>query len=74
MAELLALVGRHALAAARRPTPPEDIPLDGPALAVLGGRAVAMVLASSLARWLAVRPDPELDQTAGPRRRRGARR
>jgi hypothetical protein len=45
------------------PVPPDDLPLDGPALAVLGGIAVAMVLAFFLARWLAARPDPELEQT-----------
>jgi hypothetical protein len=45
------------------PVPPDDLPLDGPALAVLGGIAVAMVLAYFLARWLAARPDPELGQT-----------
>ncbi|HEX6652173.1 MAG TPA: hypothetical protein VF072_05480 [Thermoleophilaceae bacterium] len=45
------------------PVPPDDLPLDGPALAVLGGVAVAMVLAFFLARWLAARPDPELGQT-----------
>jgi hypothetical protein len=43
--------------------PPDDLPLDGPAMAVLGGIAVAMVLAFLLARWLAARPDPELGQT-----------
>jgi len=45
------------------PVPPDQLPLDGPALAVLGGVVVAMVLAHLLARWLAARPDPELDQT-----------
>ena len=45
------------------PVPPDDLPLDGPALAVLAGVAVAMVLAYFLARWLAARPDPELGQT-----------
>jgi MFS family permease len=45
------------------PVPPDDLPLDGPALAVLGGVLVAMVLAHLLARWLAARPDPELEQT-----------
>jgi MFS family permease len=45
------------------PVPPDDLPLDGPALAVLGGVAVAMVLAFLLARWLAARPDPELGNT-----------
>jgi hypothetical protein len=45
------------------PVPPDDLPLDGPALAVLAGVAAAMVLAYFLARWLAARPDPELGQT-----------
>ena len=39
------------------------LPLDGPALAVLGGVAVGMALAFLLARWLATRPDPELGET-----------
>ncbi len=42
------------------PVPPDDLPLDGPALAVLAGVLVAMVLAYFLARWLAARPDPAL--------------
>jgi hypothetical protein len=45
------------------PVPPDELPLDGPALGVLAGVAVAMVLAFLLARWLAARPDPELEQT-----------
>jgi hypothetical protein len=45
------------------PVPPDELPLDGPALGVLAGMAVAMVLAFLLARWLAARPDPELEQT-----------
>jgi hypothetical protein len=45
------------------PVPPDDLPLDGPAMAVLAGIAVAMVLAFFLARWLAARPDPQLGQT-----------
>jgi hypothetical protein len=45
------------------PVPPDDLPLDGPAMAVLAGIAVAMVLAFFLARWLAARPDPDLGQT-----------
>ena len=45
------------------PVPPDELPLDGPALGVLAGVLVAMVLAFMLARWLAARPDPELEQT-----------
>jgi hypothetical protein len=45
------------------PVPPDELPLDGPALGVLAGVLVAMVLAFLLARWLAARPDPELEQT-----------
>ena len=61
-AQLLALVDATPSPPAA-PVPPDDLPLDGPALAVLGGIAVAMVLAFLLARWLAARPDPELGQT-----------
>jgi hypothetical protein len=45
------------------PVPPDELPLDGPGLGVLAGVLVAMVLAFLLARWLAARPDPELEQT-----------
>jgi hypothetical protein len=38
------------------------LPLDGAALGVLAGVLVAMVLAFFLARWLAARPDPELQR------------
>ena len=62
VAQFLALVDATPAAPAA-PVPPDDLPLDGPALAVLGGIAVAMVLAFFLARWLAARPDPELGQT-----------
>jgi len=61
-AQFLALVGATPSPPAA-PVPPDDLPLDGPALAVLGGVAVAMVLAYFLARWLAARPDPELGKT-----------
>ena len=44
------------------PVPPAVLPLDGPALAVLAGILVGMVLAFVLARWLSSRPDPELEQ------------
>jgi hypothetical protein len=47
----------------RAPVAPDDLPLDGPALVVLAGVLVAMVLAFFVARWLAARPDPELEQT-----------
>src|SRR5215210_4807066 len=60
MAQVLALAGATPSAPAA-PVPPGDLPLDGPALAVLGGVLVAMVLAFLLARWLAARPDPDPD-------------
>jgi hypothetical protein len=62
IAQILALAGATPSPPAA-PVPPDDLPLDGPALAVLGGVLVAMVLAFLLARWLAARPDPELGQT-----------
>jgi hypothetical protein len=61
LAQLLALVGATPSPPAA-PVPPSVLPLDGPALAVLAGVLVAMVLAFLLARWLASRPDPELEQ------------
>jgi hypothetical protein len=61
LAQFLALVGATPSPPAA-PVPPEVLPLDGPALGVLGGVAVAMALAFALARWLASRPDPELGQ------------
>ena len=42
------------------------LPLDGAALGVLAGVAVAMVLALLLARFLAARPDPSLTRPEGP--------
>ena len=59
VAELCALTG------ATPPPPPAPVapallPLDGPALGVLGGVVAAMLLALGLARWLAARPDPRL--------------
>jgi hypothetical protein len=62
LAQFLALVGATPSPPAA-PVPPDDLPLDGAAMAVLAGIAVAMVLAYLLARWLAARPDPELGQT-----------
>jgi hypothetical protein len=62
LAEFLALVGATP-APPPAPVPPDVLPLDGPALGVLAGIVAAMGLAFALARWLAVRPDPEL---AGP--------
>ncbi len=59
MAEVLALAGATP-APPPAPVPPDVLPLDGPALGVLGGVAVTMVLALLLARWLAARPDPSL--------------
>jgi hypothetical protein len=65
LAELLALVGATP-APPPAPVPPEVLPVDGPALGVLAGVAVAMALAFALARWLAARPDPELEQPVEP--------
>ena len=62
LAQFLALVGATPSPPAA-PVPPDDLPLDGAAMAVLAGIAVAMVLAYLLARWLAARPDPELGRT-----------
>jgi len=62
LAQFLALVDATPSPPAA-PVPPDDLPLDGPALGVLAGVLVAMVLAHVLARWLAARPDPELQQT-----------
>jgi len=61
LAQFLALVGATPSPPAA-PVPPDVLPLDGPALGVLAGLLVAMVLAFLLARWLAARPDPELQQ------------
>ena len=60
LAQLLALVGATPSPPAA-PVPPDALPLDGPALGVLGGVVVGMALAFLLARWLAARPDPELE-------------
>jgi hypothetical protein len=61
LAQVLALAGATPTPPPA-PVPPAALPLDGPALAVLAGVLVAMVLAFLLARWLATRPDPELEQ------------
>ena len=60
LAQFLALVGATP-SPPPAPVPPEVLPLDGAALGVLAGVAVGMGLAFFLARWLAVRPDRELD-------------
>jgi MFS family permease len=61
LAQVLALAGATPSPPAA-PVPPEVLPLDGPALGVLAGVLVGMALAFVLARWLASRPDPELEQ------------
>lgn len=65
LAELLALTGATPTPPAA-PLPPGELPLDGPALAVLGGVAAAMALAFALARFLAARPDPSLRTPVEP--------
>jgi hypothetical protein len=65
LAELLALTGATPTPPPA-PVPPADLPLDGPALAVLGGVAAAMALAFALARLLAARPDPSLRMPVEP--------
>jgi hypothetical protein len=65
LAQFLALVGATP-APPPAPVPPDVLPLDGAALGVLGGVAVAMVLALLLGRWLAARPDPELRDPVEP--------
>jgi hypothetical protein len=65
LAQLLAVVGATP-APPPAPVPPTLLPLDGAALAVLAGVLVAMGLALFLARWLAVRPDPELREPLEP--------
>jgi hypothetical protein len=61
LAQFLALVGATPSPPAA-PVPPDVLPLDGPALGVLAGVLVGMALAFLLARWLASRPDLELEQ------------
>jgi len=65
IAELLALVGATP-PPPPSPVPPDLLPLDGPALAVLAGVGVAMALALLLARFLSARPDPELSRPEPP--------
>jgi hypothetical protein len=65
LAELLALAGATP-SPPPAPVPPEVLPLDGAALGVLGGVAVAMALALLLGRFLAARPDPGLARPEGP--------
>jgi hypothetical protein len=65
LAELLALAGATPTPPPA-PVPPAELPLDGPALAVLGGVAAAMVLAFAAARLLAARPDPSLNTPVEP--------
>jgi hypothetical protein len=65
IAELLALVGATP-PPPPAPVPPDLLPLDGPALGVLAGVAVAMALALLLARFLAARPDPDLNRPEAP--------
>ena len=65
LAELLALTGATP-APPPAPVPPGELPLDGPALAVLGGVAVAMALAFAAARLLAARPDRSLNTPVEP--------
>jgi hypothetical protein len=64
-AELLALAGATP-PPPPAPVPPEVLPLDGAALGVLGGVAVAMALALWLGRFLAARPDPRLSRPESP--------
>jgi hypothetical protein len=64
-AELLALTGATPVPPPA-PVPPDLLPVDGPALAVLAGVAVAMALAFLVARFLAARPDPAVLRPEGP--------
>jgi hypothetical protein len=65
LAEVLALTGATPTPPPA-PVPPEQLPLDGPALAVLGGVVGAMALAFAAARLLAARPDPALRAPVEP--------
>lgn len=64
-AQLLVLAGATPTPPAA-PVAPGLLPLDGPALAVMGGVLGAMLLAFLLARWLAARPDPALRDPEHP--------
>jgi hypothetical protein len=65
MAELLALVGATPTPPPA-PVPPDLLPLDGAALAVLGGVAATMAIALFVARSLSARPDPRLARPEPP--------
>jgi hypothetical protein len=65
LAEVLALTGATP-APPPAPVPPGGLPLDGPALAVLGGVGAAMALAFAAARLLAARPEPSLKAPVEP--------
>jgi hypothetical protein len=65
VAELLALAGATP-SPPPAPVPPDVLPVDGAAVGVLAGVAVAMAGALLLARWLAARPDPRLATPEGP--------
>lgn len=65
IAELLALVGATPTPPPA-PVPPDLLPLDGPALAVLAGVAAAMGIALFVARALSARPDPRLARPEPP--------
>ena len=65
LAEVLALTGATPTPPPA-PVPPAELPLDGPALAVLGGVAATMVLAFAAARLLAARPDRSLNTPVEP--------
>jgi len=65
VAEVLALAGATPVPPPS-PVPPALLPLDGPALGVLGGVAAAMLMALFLGRFLAARPDRSLIAPEGP--------
>lgn len=65
LAELLALTGATP-SPPPAPVPPGVFGVDGAALGVLAGVAVAMALAFVLARWLSARPDRRLAAPGGP--------